>query len=710
MPAMTFRPTLWRTSDSFLPSGAVEPRPNPTSNRKYRIGGDINMSDNDSGNDTGNRSGIGNVGGTGGSSSNARVTPAPIPSPSTVSFLAAIPPEYTTSLLGALDESHGLGPGTPSRPGLLSPFAPSHYPYGHGDAADPWSVPPFPSSPLLAERGLIVEDTVADVTAKCHCRLCSGGLPSMCLPQQLARQQASIRAAWETERMFIENSRARVEVLLREESKLTLNYHRRLWIAEKQQLEAVISGLRGQVLSLQDENRKLKNKTVSARSQRNEPIIHHGSFQANTPLLDGGPPSPMDNQQSCGADSCGSAHGLCSASRSPSCSTVADSDAAVPVSPQTSVPRSLPPGHGTSTIPTSALFLPDSPCLEVEAPSGIVSEPARSPKRPVSVVDVNEVDPRLEGISLRASAVRKTTFAETSEEEEGSPRGKRRRSLSHDYYIVTNLKKEEEEEQRLTMYAGHTPNQSPSLPLATTSGPSGGSTTPTALSLRSESNKRLKTESRTQTATATATAEMGESSRVSYPDLSHHLERVESACSSPSSCSSSSSFSSQKALLEATDDAPLRGPLMIKNIPAQDELFFAALNRKLKPISQGQDALPKAVQAPVAVPVPLSAVSGVPNSGVVGNRSTVPDNTNVSGTQSDTDEELDGVSIKMEPIFPVRTVGWDDDEDVPVKIERPPFPVKMEDSDDDSDSKPEEPELPIKFRSTSNFGAPFGRI
>ncbi|UKZ74098.1 hypothetical protein TrVFT333_001755 [Trichoderma virens FT-333] len=487
--------------------------------------------------------------------------------------------------------------------------------------------------------------------------------------------------------------------------------------------------------------------------------------------------------------------------------------------------------------------------------------PGRSPKRPLSVIDVHELDPKLEGISLRASAVRKTTFEEPPSD--GSPPSKRRRSLSHDYYIVngptgedeeTNVKKteEDEEECRLTMYAGYTPNHSPSLPPANTSGLSQGSATPTASFVLPKSIDCPETEDRS--ATATVKEETGESSGVSYPDLSNHLRRVESSSSSsgsrsqtgrfpapssdvalnsdlsnplrrvkssssdsrpqtgrfpapssdvalnpdlfnpprrvessssssgsrsqtgrfpaPSSDvapnlnlsnplrrveSSSSGSRSQGMFSPPSGDVALKGPLMIKNIPAQDELFLAALNQRLEPISQGQDALPRAVQSPVAMPVPLSAVCSGSLDGANAKHTAVPDNTDVSGAQSEVDDEHNGVPIKMEhasslamdkkgkkkdvrykrdqravrikwpdppqygydgtPILPDPEnrdfifITDTDDEELPAKAEATSSnPIKIDDSDDDSDTRISEPEVAIKFKSTSNFGAPFGRM
>jgi hypothetical protein len=375
-----------------------------------------------------------------------------------------------------------------------------------------------------------------------------------------------------------------------------------------------------------------------------------------------------------------------------------------------------------------------------------VSEPKRSPKRSASVIDVNEVDSKLEDVAPGARAAQGSPSAETYQQrEEQSPPIKRRRSMSHEYYIIADLKTEqgveEEELQRLTMHAGHTPNLSPSFPSATaTAEPSGSRTAPAtspSLSVEGSSNvnnnddEHVKTEgeaevkneaqeeeeeeeeeeetsAKEESSRTTATAEEG--GIFSYSDVSEDLGRLNGSSHHSSYPSIPSSPSSQQALLEAMDDHPLSGPLMIKNIPAQDELFLAALKEKLEPISQGQDALPRAVQAPVAARVSLSTMSGGVLGDAAGNQNTVPNNTDISEIQSDSEEEPDSVVIKKEPRSPGRLAGTednDDDHDAPVKVEQPVKSVDKDTSDSESDSGPE---LPLKIRRTCNFGAPFGKM
>ncbi|KAK4077340.1 uncharacterized protein Triagg1_3672 [Trichoderma aggressivum f. europaeum] len=803
-PVSLFRSDQTRRSpngtDAFLPSGAVEHRPDPGPSRPPN--GYSTMSGNGSNSTSGTITGNGRYNGRatsllsdheiaaafrfthGYDYEDHRGTPLP-----PLSTLALMDPNLGKYLAYS---PYRVSPPSPSRGHRLqSPFAPV-YPPPMATVAPPELV--------AGERPTVSPPrTSGNATTDCRCLTCSGGTTAKCFQCRLARQYELLNTAWEDERARSEQARHRMESILREEARITVDYYREVWDAEKTQLKADVAYLSEQVRTLGDENLVLRGR-LADQVQAGEPIIYQGSFQGNTPLVDGSPPSPsipsplspilgsplsppppVARRQSSGAGSSDGARDNRRVSGLPGCyshlfgfvlpaspqmpthrnpSPLGRSVSPPPVSapstiPSTRISMSPQPGHETIPIsPTFSPFLPSSPYPGAGAASGGVSTPVRSPKRPLSVIDVHELDPKLEGISLRASTVRKTTFEEAPPD--GSPPSKRRRSLSHDYYIVTNVHGEDEvkdakkteyeeyredAERRLTMYAGYTPScYSPSSPSETVLLRGQGSVTPTASSsFLAERHDSPETEDRS--VTATATEEVGESSGASYPDLSNHLRRADSS----------------GALSAASGDAPLKGPLMIKNIPAQDELFLAALNERLEPISQGQDALPRAVQTPVAVPASLSAVHGEPFDGADASQTTAPDNTDISGTQSETDEEHDGVHVEMDrpipstwpvpnndgqkrdvhdpPKRPAYRIKWAeepgyaydgtsikaepsdypfsyeyDDEDLPAQVEASPtIPVKTEDSDDESDGRNSEPEVAIKFKSTSNFGAPFGR-
>ncbi|TFB03478.1 hypothetical protein CCMA1212_004741 [Trichoderma ghanense] len=350
-------------------------------------------------------------------------------------------------------------------------------------------------------------------------------------------------------------------------------------------------------------------------------------------------------------------------------------------SPSTYCPASPDLAHLESPAP----FCPASPKL-LRSDSPIPFRPAsptlmRSPKRRLSVIDVNEVDAGLDGISLRADTIRRTTFAEGTME--GAPPSKRQRSLSQEYCIVNNLSDdndddddEEEEEgeeegggrdkeevRRLKMHAGNTPPRSPlvrhnqgsPIPLTPSSPPEG------------------------------------------KPAMVGDVAMAESVSSAS----------------EGSGDVPLEGPLMIQNDAAEDESFLAALNEKLEPISQGVDALPRAVQPPIKMPAPVSAMRG----GRLDIRRLDPDGAprpeglNTSNPLSNEDNGSDQIRIYLGEIFAK-------EQEACVKTEQPAFPLKMQDvksNDDDDDeysddAKGAEADVPIKFKSTSNFGAPFGRM
>ncbi|KAL6882525.1 hypothetical protein HDV57DRAFT_67760 [Trichoderma longibrachiatum] len=127
---------------------------------------------------------------------------------------------------------------------------------------------------------------------------------------------------------------------------------------------------------------------------------------------------------------------------------------------------------------------------------------------------------------------------------------------------------------------------------------------------------------------------------------------------------------------EGSGDVPLKGPLMIRNNPLHDESFLAALHEKLNPISRGVDALPRAVQSPIEMPAPLSAARGE----------------HIGIGRSDSDHVPHPESTDRSNL--VSTEGKESEDD----------------GDHSDDFESAEPDVPLKFKSTSNFGQPFGRM
>ncbi|KAJ3502004.1 hypothetical protein NM208_g16818 [Fusarium decemcellulare] len=102
-------------------------------------------------------------------------------------------------------------------------------------------------------------------------------------------------------------------------------------------------------------------------------------------------------------------------------------------------------------------------------------------------------------------------------------------------------------------------------------------------------------------------------------------------------------------------------------MPAKDELFWEAVNKKLEPISQGQNALPAVMQVSVEDPETEAGPSGL--------------NASLHGPKT------------------VGPVGGDGSTDAQ---------AGADDSDGETGAKGIDADVPLKFKATSNFGAPFG--
>lgn len=202
-----------------------------------------------------------------------------------------------------------------------------------------------------------------------------------------------------------------------------------------------------------------------------------------------------------------------------------------------------------------------------------------------------------------------------------------------------------EESRRLTMHAGHTPNHSTSLipTMTATGGDSTGC------------------QSRGSTPSA-ATRSAGTDKDEACSPAGHDDGVEQEAEPGPGLHSLHIADEDMQGHLEPQDDVPLKGPLMIKNIPAQDDIFFAQLDQKLESLSRGQNALPRVLQA---------ALEG---------------------------SERAAAGPSCVPAPHQHPAAGDDSRAAP------------EEEADGDQGKHVEPEVPLKFRSTSNFGAPFGSL
>ncbi|KAG6035871.1 hypothetical protein E4U40_001770 [Claviceps sp. LM458 group G5] len=304
----------------------------------------------------------------------------------------------------------------------------------------------------------------------------------------------------------------------------------------------------------------------------------------------------------------------------------------------------------------------------------------------VPIIDVQEIDPKLEGIPIRATAVQRPTFEPTAtchqaivktcitkSDQEDPPasdshqakrkglwgawereklRNDRRRSGLAPLTIIKNPEQAKnllaaDESRRLTMHAGHTPNHSQSIfpTMTATEGSSAAArshaTASTAAPCSIQGEQDIHT-----------IGDYVETDRAQQLDqcANNDLEKTQIDGISDADI---------EGLLESADDVPLKGPLMIKNIPAQDEIFWARVNQRLDPISQGKDALPRVLQSPML----------------------------------DTTSALEDTSSTQQ-----------NDAHAPVESSAG---MKSEDEVEDG-SAAVETDVPLIFKATSNFGTPFG--
>jgi hypothetical protein len=472
----------------------------------------------------------------------------------------------------------------------------------------------------------------------------------------LAQQNALIREAWEAERNYLEANRRRAEEVYQEE-RVIMEEVREGWENEKATLLLEIQALKERIQRLEGENHTLK--VVAAQSVQISGVV-----------------SPQASQQ---GDSIAS-----SANVSASNVSVTNSHPTLhSLPPQTmhpeSDPLSLPPGlDGASRRPhhakigsarTSPLGQPDpSPFIpldprmqpQVSNPKDFLSSPsAEENDVPVPVIDVHELDPKLEGIPLKATAVQRFTFA-TNESNNGSPatsppaaaekeknfddaRPNAIKRLSSKDHTIQVLRAEES--RRLTMHAGHTPNHSlslfPTMSIAASStGPVQDDETPEKTLDSAPSAPEPKSEAEVE---SDSTQE-----NVAAPMPDDDLKQGLPA-----------------EVMDPEDDVKLKGPLMIKNIPAQDEIFWDQVNKKLEPISQGRDALPTVMRTSLGDEDAPGAPKG-----------------------------LGGFRAQVAP------VGGDASHDAGAAGDEAEAEVNGQ--------KGVEGEIPLKLRSTTNFGAPFG--
>ncbi|KAK3396130.1 hypothetical protein B0T20DRAFT_261904 [Sordaria brevicollis] len=428
--------------------------------------------------------------------------------------------------------------------------------------------------------------------------------------RRLVQQNGRIREAWEAERKYLEANRERAEEVYKEERAL-MEEERAEWEAEKTVLLQEIQRLQQQVAHLGGQSSNANLAALAAAHASNNGLIGNMRW---------GEVSPESMRSS--RSSQGSTQHV-----------------------QTQQPEQQQP-TSVNTIPG-----PQGPVVA----DSMAQSPELRPSSPAPVVDVQAIHPELEGIPIKANSVQRSTFTDGSAVEAlksptktpsppppaGMPEPEATEPETTEPDITEPRSESPAKEQtkqvlkaeasvRLTMHAGHTPSHSLSvLATATSSGVatinSSGSSTPTLPRGDDLTSQALGV--------------------ISEQEGTIQLAEQESVVSDD-----------PLAAYEPAEDRPLRGPLMVRNMPAHDEIFFRRLSDKLEEVSKDtMAALPSVLKDTVVddgEPGPSNAKENEPE-----NSSKEKDSS--SGSKSEDETELD---------------------------------------------------IPLKLRRNNNFGAPFGEF
>lgn len=375
--------------------------------------------------------------------------------------------------------------------------------------------------------------------------------PHLYMIQRLIQQNGRIREAWEAERKYLEANRERAEEVYKEERSL-MEEERAEWEAEKAVLLQEIERLCQQVKQLERGARSSSKRALAVPSASFAVLGLRGGALAASLESSGSSRSPQRNTPQSTAQSNGS--------------------------------RTR---NGNSSFSQTLLRRPGEASL---SPSGDFLRPAsvsEAQAGPVPIVDVQEIHPELEGIRIKATTIQKSTFSDrpsrngsrtssrsaspptSTAEKSKVPRGEKDQTLR---VLAAN------EADRLTMHAGHTPSHSLSL-LATVA--SSGTATVTSDGGSTPTMQQVDGASSPGPAAAAGgggetgvTHNTGPSAGVfdgENQPLGDHPEPI----------------------LEPSEDRKLKGPLMVRNMPAHDEIFFQKLSDKLAVVSKdGKAALP----------------------------------------------------------------------------------------------------------------------
>ncbi|KAJ6444144.1 tho complex subunit 7 domain-containing protein [Purpureocillium lavendulum] len=236
---------------------------------------------------------------------------------------------------------------------------------------------------------------------------------------QLLRQQLSFLVqAWMADRERLEPQKQQAdEELARLQT--TMESARQQWSNERAAMEQQLDALRTQVHVLQEENAAYKSK------QPNRDVTNNGTRQA--------PGQPLGS---------GSITGMSSSSSDPAAAILSPNPSLQSGSSKADI-LSLPPGlDGASRRPhfaslgstrTSPIGHPaplqvaalDPRILPQKSADKDFLAPPSSDDKLLTIIDVHEIDPKLEGIPIKANALKRATFSPPRSQSEMSPSSRR---------------------------------------------------------------------------------------------------------------------------------------------------------------------------------------------------------------------------------------------------------------------------------------------
>ncbi|KAK3331136.1 hypothetical protein B0H66DRAFT_510768 [Apodospora peruviana] len=424
--------------------------------------------------------------------------------------------------------------------------------------------------------------------------------------RRLVQQNARIREAWEAERKYMEANRERAEEVYKEERAL-MEEERIEWEDEKASLLQAIERLQQQVLGLGGDPR------LPGDGGFTHPNAAFGPGQG---IRGGGGSQTSPESARSSHSSQGTSHR--------------------PQRPQTA--QTSPPNNPSSASlrPNGAVVSPSDFLPTAEADAG-----------PVPTVDIQEIHPELEGIPIKATSVSKSTFTDGSSQK-GSNSSSRASSPSTSTGRPSMSSKEASKEQtlqvlaapefdRLTMHAGHTPSHSlsqlPTISTATTTASSSGDSTPTMSQADGTSSHGLAPITEVDSTT----------------DLSEYA--VEPG---PSMSSNQAPPSEDHPMpnLEPAEDAELKGPLMVRNMPVHDEIFFRRLSDKLEEVSKDtKAALPAVLKNSPELAEQLEEKPEAPAAAPEEPPATVDSGSEKEGSPKSSDEEELDIPLKIKRSF-----------------------------------------------------------